>query len=138
MTILVIDGQGGGIGKRLVEELVKKTPAGVQIIAVGTNSVATAAMLRAGATAAATGENPVLVNCANAQVIAGPMGIALANAMYGEITPAMANAVGASSAQRVLIPVEKCNTHVAGVAQLPLAQYIENAVQTILSIVAKG
>lgn len=138
MTILVIDGQGGGIGKRLVEELVKKAPAGVQIIAVGTNSVATSAMLRAGATAAATGENPVLVNCANAQVIAGPMGIALANAMYGEITPAMANAVGASSAQRVLIPVEKCNTHVAGVAQLPLAQYIEDAVQTILNIVAKG
>ena len=138
MTILVIDGQGGGIGKRLIEELVKKTPVDVQIIAVGTNSVATSAMLRAGATAAATGENPVLVNCANAQVIAGPMGIALANAMYGEITPAMANAVGASSAQRVLIPVEKCNTHVAGVAQLPLAQYIESAVQTILNIVAKG
>ncbi len=137
MTILVIDGQGGGIGKRLVEELVKKIPTGIQIVAVGTNSVATSAMLRAGATAAATGENPVLVNCKGAQVIAGPMGIALANAMYGEITPAMANAVGASSAERVLIPVEKCNTHVAGVAQLPLAQYIEDAVYTILEIVEK-
>ena len=134
MNIVVIDGQGGGIGKRLIETLVPKLPATAEIIAVGTNSIATSAMLKAGASAAATGENPVLVNCTSADIITGPMGIVLANAMYGEITPAMAVAVGASSAQKVLVPVDRCNTHIAGTKEMTLAQYIEDAVQNILYI----
>jgi len=135
MTILVIDGQGGGIGKRLIETLAPKLPENVKLVAIGTNSIATSAMLKAGATAAATGENPVVVNCTDADIIAGPLGIILANAMYGEITPTMAKAIGASNAQKILIPTEKCGVHVAGTQSMALAQYIEEAVQSIIALI---
>ena len=109
MTILVIDGQGGKLGKRLVESIKKSFPQ-VEVMAVGTNSAASESMMRAGADRVATGENP-------AQIIVGPMGIALADALMGEISPAMANAVAASAAYRVLIPMNLCDTYVAGVSQ---------------------
>lgn len=136
MKIVVIDGQGGGIGRSLIEALAPALP-GAEILAVGTNSAATAAMLKAGARVGATGENPVVVNCRTADIIAGPAGILAANAMYGEITPAMARAVGESHAQKVVVPVDRCSIHVAGVAQWPMAKYIEDAVHRILQLAQK-
>ena len=104
MTILVIDGQGGKLGKSLVESIKKAFPQ-TELMAIGTNSAAAEAMRRAGADQTATGENPVLVACRRAQIIVGPIGIAIADALMGEISPAMANAVASSSAYRVLIPM---------------------------------
>lgn len=114
MTILIIDGQGGKLGRTLVENIKKNFP-NVEIMAVGTNSMATSAMLKGGADRVATGENPVVVACRNAQIIVGPIGIAMADALMGEISPTMANAVASSSAHRVLIPMNLCNTYVSGV-----------------------
>ena len=116
MTVLVIDGQGGKLGQRLVSG-VRKTMPRAEILAVGTNTSATESMLKAGASQAATGENAVIVACRQADVIIGPLGIALADAMLGEITPAIANAVASSSAYRILIPMNLCGTYVAGVSQ---------------------
>ena len=128
MELLVIDAQGGGIGKQVVA-LVKREFPQLTVTAVGTNSAATAAMLKAGADAAATGENPVVVNARDADVICGPMGILTANALWGEITPAMAAAVSESRAQKVLIPVNRCSVTVVGVAELPLGDYVKLAVE---------
>ena len=114
MTILVIDGQGGRLGQKLVESLRKSFP-DAELLAVGTNTVATEAMLKAGADRAATGENAVVVSSRSADIIAGPLGIALADALMGEITPVMANAVASARAYRVLIPMNLCDTYVAGV-----------------------
>lgn len=114
MTILVIDGQGGKLGKTLVENIKKSFPH-LEIMAVGTNSAASDVMRRAGADRVATGENPVIVACRSAQIIVGPIGIAIADALMGEISPAMANAVASSNAYRVLIPMNLCSTYVAGV-----------------------
>ncbi len=122
MKILVIDGQGGKMGKAIVEQLVK---AGHKddVIAVGTNAVATAAMIKSGV-AGATGENPVKVNAAKADYIIGPMGIIAANSLLGEITPAMALAVSESNARKLLIPVSKCNIQVMGTVDKPMNDYI--------------
>ncbi|MGI6743612.1 MAG: DUF3842 family protein [Eubacteriales bacterium] len=114
MTILVIDGQGGKLGRTLIENIKKHFPE-TEIMAVGTNSAATGAMLKGGADRGATGENPVAVACRSAQIIAGPVGIAMADALMGEITPAMAYAVTSSKAHRVLIPMNLCDTYIAGV-----------------------
>ena len=100
-----------------------------QIIAIGANSAATSAMLKAGADAGATGENPVAVNCGDADIIAGPMGIITANALLGEITPKMAAAVSESPAQKLLIPVNRCSVTVVGTAELPLGEYVKLAAQ---------
>ena len=126
--LLVIDGQGGRMGAALVTQC-KAAGLTAQIIGVGANSAATNAMLKAGADAAATGENPVVVNARDAAVILGPMGILTANALWGEITPAMAAAVSESPAQKVLIPVNRCAVTVVGVEQLPLGEYVKLAVQ---------
>ena len=124
MKLLVIDGQGGRIGKLLVEQLKQRLP-GVEIIAIGTNSIATAAMLKAGADLGATGENPVVFNCLDADVIVGPMGIVIANSLLGEITPAMAVAIGQCKAIKILIPVNRCNHTLVGTQNLPLSEYIQ-------------
>lgn len=126
--IVVIDGQGGKMGAALTTQLKAAVPE-IQLIAVGTNSAATAAMLKAGADAGATGENPVAVNCADADIIAGPMGIITANALWGEITPKMAAAVSGSAAQKLLIPVNRCSVTVVGVEELPLGDYVKLAAQ---------
>ncbi|MBQ8611655.1 MAG: DUF3842 family protein [Oscillospiraceae bacterium] len=131
MKILVIDGQGGRIGKALVEELRRRGFTG-RITAVGTNSAATAAMLKAGADEGATGENPVVVGARRADVIMGPMGIVAANSLLGEITPAMALAVSESEARKVLVPVNRCRIRVAGVQELPLGEYTALAAQLAL------
>ncbi len=116
MNILVIDGQGGKLGKSLVEGIKSGFPQ-VFVTAIGTNSAAAESMRRAGADRVATGENPVLVACRSADLIVGPLGIAIADALMGEISPAMANAVAQSAAKRVLIPMNLCDTYVAGVSR---------------------
>ena len=130
MEILVIDSQGGGMGRQLVGVIKGQLPKAF-VTAVGTNSTATAAMLKAGADAAATGENAVIVGCRKADVIVGPIGIVIADALYGEVTPAMAVAVGQSRARRVLIPVNHCDNIIAGVAEQPMGSLIESAVKYI-------
>lgn len=130
MNILIIDSQGGGMGKMLVSSVKEQFPQ-AHVTAVGTNSAATAAMLKAGPDAAATGENAVVVGCRRADVIVGPIGIVIADSLYGEVTPAMAVAVGQSRARRILIPVNHCDNIVAGVAEQPLGSLIESAVRHI-------
>lgn len=134
MNILVIDGQGGSLGKQLIAQLRKALPE-QPVTAVGTNSIATAAMLKAGADAGATGENPVLFGSAWADLILGPIGILIADSLFGEITPAMSAAVGKSHAKKILIPISKCNCMVAGIPELPLSRYIESAVSTTVNFV---
>ncbi len=136
MNILVIDGQGGGMGRQLVSSLKQAVPE-AELIAVGANSAATAAMLKAGANRAATGENAVVVNARRADVITGPIGIVVANSLLGEITPAMAAAVGGSGAVRVLVPVSHCATVVAGVPDLSMSALIQSAVERIIAIVRR-
>ena len=133
MNILVLDGQGGRMGRTLTEEIRKICPEAI-ITAVGTNSIATENMRKAScADHYATGENAVIVACRKAQVIVGPLGITMADAMMGEISPAMANAVASSPAYRVLIPMNLCNTYVAGVAS-GSAAILEDAMRHIRQI----
>lgn len=132
--ILVIDGQGGRIGKQLIEGL-KRLSLPLSITAVGTNTAATEAMLKAGADFAATGENAVIVACRTAQIIVGPIGIVIADSLYGEITPAMAVAVGQSNGQRILIPMNHCNSFTIGVADVSLGRLIEAAIGQIEALI---
>ena len=130
MKIVVIDGQGGNIGRRIVEEI-KAKKIGCEILAIGTNSTATALMMKGGADVGATGENPVVLASRDADVIIGPIGIILADSMYGEITPRMAEAIGASKARKILIPINKCVV-VAGVDEsMSISDYIKIAVGKI-------
>ncbi len=133
MNILIIDGQGGRMGAALTEQI-KKTLPQAELVAVGTNSMATSAMLRAGAEAAATGENPVVVNSLWADVIVGPIGIITANALLGEITPKMAAAVSESHAKKILLPVSRCAVTVVGVQEKPLAEYVREAVSAFTEL----
>ena len=133
MKITIIDGQGGRIGKSIIEQI-KKKHSELELYAIGTNSIATSAMLKAGADSGATGENAVIVNAADSDIIAGPIGIVFANALLGEITPAIATAVSASKAYKILIPVNRCNHFVAGCAEAPMSDYIRIAVDKIESM----
>jgi hypothetical protein len=130
MNILVIDGQGGQLGGQIIKTL-KTQFTEVDITAVGTNATATSAMLKAGASRAATGENPVVVACRKADVIIGPIGIVIADAMYGEITPQMAVAIGQADATRILLPVNKCDNLIAGVPDLSMNTLIEDVVARV-------
>ena len=130
MKILIIDAQGGGIGKQVVSALKNRFPEN-EITAVGTNSAATTAMLRAGADHGATGENAVIVGCRQADVIIGPIGIVVADALYGEITPAMSLAVGQSRAKRILIPVNHCNNVIVGVTDSSIGRMIEGVLEEL-------
>lgn len=128
--VLVIDGQGGGLGRQLVSALAAACPE-AELTAVGTNSLAANAMLKAGASRAATGENAVVVNCRHADVIVGPIGIVIADALLGEITPAMAAAVCQSGAKRVLVPINHCENYVVGVPDQPVSQLVATAAQKV-------
>ena len=130
MKIVVIDGQGGRIGKNVIEQ-VKANHKDLELYAIGTNTMATSAMLKAGADFGATGENAVLVNVADADIVVGPVGIVFANALLGEITPAIATSVGASRAFKILIPVNRCNHYIAGCAENSLGEYIRIAVDKL-------
>ena len=135
VNIVVIDGQSGRLGAQLIEGLVES---GITventITAIGTNAAATAAMLKAGAAFAATGENPVLVACRNADVITGPVGLVIADAMLGEISPAMAAAIGQSRASKVLLPVNRCANFIIGIADMPRSRLVEEAVARITQL----
>ncbi len=121
--ITIIDGQGGKIGKTIVEQLKKAHPE-QELYAIGTNSLATAAMLKAGADYGATGENPCIVNAQDSDIIIGPVGIIFANALLGEITPAIATAIGASKAYKILIPMNRCNHYIVGCNDVGLTEHI--------------
>lgn len=127
MRVLIIDAQGGGVGRYLVAMIKQRLPQ-IEITAVGTNSTATIAMLKAGADHAATGENAVVVCCRKADVIIGPVGIVIADSLYGEITPAMAKAVGQSLAKRILIPINHCDNMIVGVPDLNIGKLAQQAV----------
>ena len=133
MRIIVIDGQGGGIGRSLVELLVKNFP-DAEVGATGTNSIATETMMKGGPSFAATGENAILFNAAEADVIIGPAGIIMANALHGEISPAIAMAVSSSKAKVVLIPMNHCRAYIAGVEEKKVAEYLQDAIDIIRRI----
>ncbi|MEG2394304.1 MAG: DUF3842 family protein [Ruthenibacterium sp.] len=135
MRLVIIDGQGGGFGCALIESL-RRSSAACEIIAVGTNSLATSAMLKAGANAGATGENAAVVNARRADIIAGPIGLIVANSMLGECSPAIALAVAESRAKKILIPVTTCGVLVAGLPEKALSAYIADAAALILSLLA--
>ncbi|MBE5930926.1 MAG: DUF3842 family protein [Lachnospiraceae bacterium] len=134
MNILVIDGQGGQVGAQLVKEITVRFPE-LQITAVGTNATATAAMLKAGAKQAATGENPVVVACRKADVVIGPIGIVIADSMYGEVTPQMAIAVGQADATRILIPMNRCENLIAGVQEVTVSAMLADVLAKLEKIV---
>ena len=130
MEILVVDGQGGRIGQQLVRAILARFP-GAQVHGVGTNSMATAALLKAGAAQAATGENALAVACRTADVILGPAGIVIADALLGEISPAMAAGGGRGPAKKILIPMNQCDILVAGVEDLPVSRLLDRAVELL-------
>jgi hypothetical protein len=129
-NIIIIDGQGGKLGRQLIESL-KANYADIFITAIGTNTIATVNMLKGGADIGATGENAVIVNCRSADIILGPIGIVIADSLFGEITPKMAEAVGQSSAQRILIPVNKCGNYIVGIPEVTFTKLIELTLETI-------
>ena len=134
MNILVIDGQCGQLGGQLMNSL-KENFQNIKIMAVGTNATATAAMLKAGADQAATGENPVMVACKKTDMIIGPIGIVIADALFGEITPKMAVAVGRADAVRILLPVNKCDNLVAGIPNVSTAAILEDVIAKVRNMI---
>ena len=133
MRVVVIDGQSGRMGQLFIERA-KAAALPCELVAVGTNALATSAMLKAGAEAGATGENPVLVACRTADVIVGPIGILAADSLMGEITPAMAVAIGQSNAKKLLLPVNHCNNIVAGTQSLTLSRLMDEAGELLRSM----
>ncbi len=133
MKIVVIDGQGGRMGGMIVKKIKEERP-DTEIYAVGTNSTATSTMIKAGADYGATGENPVVRNAMDADVIVGPIGIIAANSILGEVTPKMAEAVGSSFAKKILIPVSGCNIVVAGTQERQLSANIAEAVAAVCAM----
>ena len=125
--IVIIDGQGGRLGKLLVEEVRTRLPQ-AELLAIGTNAIAASAMQRAGAVHAATGENPVVRGVMDADVVLGPLGIVVAHAILGEVTPKIAEAVGGCRAKKFLVPMNSCGVVVAGVQELGLAAHVRLAV----------
>ena len=135
MNLVIIDGQGGGLGRQLVSAVKDRYP-DIEIIAIGANSAATNAMLRAGATQAATGENSVVVASSRAEVILGPIGIVIADSMMGEITPRMAVSIGQSHAKRILIPVNHCDNIIVGVAESSMTRNVQNAMTALEALIS--
>ena len=137
MTILVIDGQGGRLGKQIVEAARGQFP-DAEILAVGTNATATATMLKAGADDGATGENPVVVACRKADIIIGPLGIVIADSLLGEVTEKMALAVARSKAERILIPMNRCDNLVAGVNAQSIGELVDDAVAKMIQTICQN
>ena len=134
MKILVIDGQAGRIGAMLTAEINKILTEKDELIAIGTNTLATAAILKAGAVNAATGENPIVVNAKSADIIVGTIGITVADALLGEITPKMAKAIGQSNALKILVPMNKCSVYVVGTKEISVTEAVALAVEKIKEV----
>ena len=134
MKIAIIDGQGGGLGSAIIQKLNEKLSSEDEILALGTNAIATSQMMKAGATRGATGENAILVNVPRVDVIAGPIGILLANALLGEVTPKIAEAVAGSGARKIVLPITTCNVEVVGKnGAEPLPVLVDQLVARILA-----
>lgn len=133
MKIVVIDGQGGRLGQLIIENI-KSNNINCNITAIGTNSIATSAMVKAGADEAATGENPVVVACRTADIIIGPIGIISADSLLGEITPVMANAIGQTEAIKLLVPINKCNNRVVGVKEMSFNELVNETISELKKI----
>jgi hypothetical protein len=129
-NILVIDGQGGGVGRQIIEGIRARLP-GADVTAVGTNSIATSVMMKAGANRGGTGENAVVVNCRSADIIVGPLGIVIADSMMGEISPVMATVIGQSPASRLLIPMNMCHNVIVGSASVPTKDLVAQAIDEL-------
>lgn len=136
MVVAVVDGQGGGIGKALVERIKKEMPK-QQVVALGTNSVATGQMLRGGADDGATGENAIIHNMKHVDVVMGVIGILTANSMMGELSPAMSAAIGGSHTYKILLPLNRCHIHVVGVPERGMNEHISDAVKALKEYMAK-
>jgi len=134
VKVVIIDGQGGKMGQMIIERI-KSSSVPCELTAVGTNSIATSAMLKAGAQFGATGENPIIVASRNADVIIGPIGIISADSLLGEITPTMAMAIGQSSAKKLLLPINLCNNIIVGAGSLPMAKLIAETVDELAKII---
>lgn len=130
INVAVVDGQGGGIGRAIVEKVKKAFPE-LNVIALGTNAVATGQMLRAGADEGATGENAIIHNMQHVDIVLGVIGILTANSMMGELSPAMASAIGGSHTYKILIPINRCHIHVVSVDDVPLGVHIDNAIAAL-------
>ncbi|KAB3532770.1 DUF3842 family protein [Alkaliphilus pronyensis] len=137
MRIAVIDGQGGGIGKAIIEKIKAQKNKDISVLALGTNTMATTNMLKAGADEGATGENPIVYNSDKVDVIVGAVGIISPNSILGELTPLMAKAIGESNALKILIPYNKCNIYITGVVDESLQYHVDCAVKKILSVCSK-
>ena len=137
MNVAVVDGQGGGIGRAIVDKVRRAFP-DLEIIALGTNSAATAQMLKAGATGGATGENAIVHNMKHVDIVMGVIGILNANAMMGELTPAMAMAIGGSHTYKILLPINRCHIRVVSVEGIPLGEHIDNAVKALAGYLEKA
>ena len=135
--VLVVDGQGGGIGSQLVKLLRACLPEDCELIGVGTNVLATNAMLKAGATHCATGENAIVFNAARADIILGPIGVVMANGILGEVSPKMATAISGADAKKVLIPSFTCGIYVAGTEDCRMEEYLRRAVQIVMQVIAE-
>ena len=134
-NLVVIDGQSGRMGQLFIER-VRSAGLECAITAIGTNAIATSAMLKAGADQGATGENPVVVACRRADLIVGPIGILVADAMLGEITETMVLAIGRSGAKKLLLPVNQCGNLVAGTQAMSLSKVMEEAVELLKTLLS--
>ena len=137
MKIMVMDGQGGGVGRSLVEYLHETYPE-AELVAVGTNATATSNMMKGGTVLGATGENAVVYNSSRVDAIVGPMGIVMANAMMGEVTPRMAEAVASGDVPVLLIPMSRCNAQVMGVANKKLGEYVREVGERLAGLAGMG
>ncbi len=135
--VMVVDAQGGGLGRQLIAGIKKELP-GTHVIAIGTNSAATSAMLKAGADEAATGENAVKVAARKADVIVGPVGMVIADAMLGEITPQIACSIAQADAKRIMIPFNTCDNYIAGVSDFSTGKLMADAIAELGKFLTKS
>ncbi len=134
MNIVIIDGSGGRMGKLIIEHLKRVHPE-AELTAIGTNSIATSVMVKAGADVGATGENAVVVACRRADVIVGPIGIVIADSLHGEVTPGMAKAAGQSPAEKVLVPINRCNHHIVGLGDCSMSELVRQACDFVCTMI---